>query len=105
MQKHELGRLRKERLCRHYRTMLEQGKQVKTVVTAIARELAGYFWDIACHEMPDDVPYNWCTASNESMLFQGVRWLTERGGVATNGNPRLNYFGHQRIDDDDHPRL
>ncbi len=44
-----------KRLCQRYRTMQEQGKQVKTVVTAIARELAGYIWDIACHEMPDVV--------------------------------------------------
>jgi len=44
-----------KRLCHKYRTMLEQGKQVKTVVTAIAREMAGYIWDIACHEMPDVV--------------------------------------------------
>lgn len=44
-----------KRLCGKYRTMLEQGKQVKTVVTAIARELAGYLWDIACHEMNDAV--------------------------------------------------
>ena len=42
-----------KRLCKKYHTMLEQGKQVKTVVTAIARELAGYIWDIGCHEMPD----------------------------------------------------
>ena len=44
-----------KRLCRRYRTMLEQGKQVKTVITAIARELAGYVWDIACHEMPSEM--------------------------------------------------
>ena len=44
-----------KRLCHRYRTMLEQGKQVKTVITAIARELAGYVWDIACHEMPSDM--------------------------------------------------
>ena len=47
-----------KRLCNKYRTMLEQGKQVKTVVTAIAREMAGYIWDIACHEMPDVVAHD-----------------------------------------------
>ena len=47
-----------KRLCQRYRTLLEQGKQVKTVVTAIARELAGYVWDIACHEMPEVVEHD-----------------------------------------------
>ncbi|MCY4095436.1 MAG: transposase [Gammaproteobacteria bacterium] len=47
-----------KRLCRRYRTMLEQSKQVKTVVTAIALELAGYIWDIACHEMPEAVTHD-----------------------------------------------
>ena len=41
-----------KRVCRRYQKMTQDGKQVKTVVTAIARELAGYIWDIACHEMP-----------------------------------------------------
>ena len=44
-----------KRLCHRYRTMLEQGKQVKTAITAIAREPAGYVWDIACHETPSEV--------------------------------------------------
>ena len=47
-----------KRLCKKYHTMLEQGKQVKTIVTAIARELAGYIWDIACHEMPDAMAHD-----------------------------------------------
>ena len=40
-----------KRLCGRYKSMVGSGKQVKTVVTAIARELAGYIWDIASHEM------------------------------------------------------
>ncbi len=40
------------RLCHRYHAMQRKGKNVKTVVTAIARELAGYVWDIACHDMP-----------------------------------------------------
>ena len=47
-----------KRLCRWYRTMLEQGKQFMTVVTAIVHELAGYIWEIACYEMPDAVTRN-----------------------------------------------
>ena len=41
-----------KRLCDRYFKMVRRGKSNKTVVTAIARELAGYIWDIACHEMP-----------------------------------------------------
>ena len=44
--------------CQRYRTMLEQGTQVKTVMTAIAREPTGYVWDIACHEMPEVVAHD-----------------------------------------------
>ena len=40
-----------KRLCGRYKSMVGSGKQVKTEVTAIARELASYIWDIASHEM------------------------------------------------------
>jgi transposase len=36
------------RLCRRYRQMLGKGKLKPVVVTAIARELAGFVWSIAC---------------------------------------------------------
>jgi transposase len=39
------------RLCRRYRRMMERGKPKQVVVTAIARELAGFVWAIACHHM------------------------------------------------------
>ena len=41
-----------KRLCGRYRTMVESGKNNKLVCVAIARELAGFIWDIARHEMP-----------------------------------------------------
>ena len=40
-----------KRLCGRYRTLVQHGKNHKTVVTAIARELAGFIWDIACHDL------------------------------------------------------
>ena len=36
------------RLCQRYRQMLGKGKLKPVVVTAIARELAGFVWSIAC---------------------------------------------------------
>ena len=36
------------RLCRRYRAMMAAGKPKQVVVTAIARELAGFVWAIAC---------------------------------------------------------
>jgi hypothetical protein len=36
------------RLCQVYRRMMAKGKPTQVVVTAIARELAGFVWSIAC---------------------------------------------------------
>lgn len=36
------------RLCQRYRRMMGQGKLKQVVVTAIARELAGFVWAVAC---------------------------------------------------------
>jgi hypothetical protein len=36
------------RLCQRYRSMVAKGKPNPVVVTAIARELAGFVWSIAC---------------------------------------------------------
>jgi transposase len=36
------------RLCRRYRHMMAKGKPTPVIVTAIARELAGFVWSIAC---------------------------------------------------------
>jgi len=35
------------RLCRRFRRLNQQGKHPNVVVTAVARELAGFVWDIA----------------------------------------------------------
>ncbi len=36
------------RLCQRYRQMMARGKPIAVVVTAIARELAGFVWAMAC---------------------------------------------------------
>ncbi len=41
-----------KRLCGRYRTLIQAGKNQKVVTTAIARELAGFLWAIACEVMP-----------------------------------------------------
>ncbi len=41
-----------KRLCGRYRTLIQAGKNQKVVATAIARELAGFVWAIACEVMP-----------------------------------------------------
>lgn len=37
-----------KRLCGRYRTLMQAGKDKKQVTTAVARELAGFIWAIAC---------------------------------------------------------
>jgi transposase len=41
-----------KRLCGRYRQLTQAGKNVKLVCVAIARELAGFIWDIVRQEMP-----------------------------------------------------
>jgi transposase len=41
-----------KRLCGRYRTLIQAGKNQKVVCVAIARELAGFIWDVVRHEMP-----------------------------------------------------
>ena len=39
-----------KRLCGRYQELIAAGKNQKVVCVAIARELAGFVWDIVCHE-------------------------------------------------------
>ncbi len=45
-----------KRLCGRYRTLTRAGKNIKVVCVAIARELAGFIWDIVRQEMPRLAP-------------------------------------------------
>jgi transposase len=40
-----------QRLCGRYQALLQAGKQTQQVTTAVARELAGFLWAIACEVM------------------------------------------------------
>jgi len=41
-----------KRLCGRYQHLLRAGKNTKQTTVAVARELVGFIWDIACREMP-----------------------------------------------------
>jgi transposase len=41
-----------KRLCGRYSTLIYAGKNTKVANVAVARELVGFIWDIARHEMP-----------------------------------------------------
>ena len=41
-----------KRLCGRYQALIRAGKNTKQACVAVARELAGFIWDIACREMP-----------------------------------------------------
>lgn len=41
-----------KRLCGRYRDLTRAGKNTKLVCVAVARELTGFIWDIACRVMP-----------------------------------------------------
>ncbi|MFA9462612.1 IS110 family transposase [Thiohalorhabdus methylotrophus] len=45
-----------KRLCGRYQTLLQSGKNTKQTTTAVARELVGFIWDIACREMARTTP-------------------------------------------------
>lgn len=36
-----------QRLCARYKTLLQKGKRSQIAITAVARELTGFMWDIA----------------------------------------------------------
>ena len=45
----DIGWKAQTRLCTRYRALSKTGKPQPRVLTAIARELAGFIWDIARH--------------------------------------------------------
>lgn len=45
-----------KRLCGRYRDLTRSGKNTKLVCVAVARELVGFIWDIACQVMPQSQP-------------------------------------------------
>jgi transposase len=78
------------RLCQRYRHMMARGKLRQVVVTAIARELAGFVWSIACitSDPPaktsaittasDDVSPTKSTGQSRALRHQPLKITTRR---------------------------
>jgi len=67
------------RLCQRYRSMVAKGKPNQVVVTAIARELAGFVWSIACITSDPAASGDTVTASynKETILYGEVMTTSE----------------------------
>src|SRR5580692_4522400 len=60
------------RLCQRYRHMMAKGKLKQVVVTAIARELAGFVWSIACVTSNPPAKTSAVTNASEQVGATGV---------------------------------
>jgi transposase len=85
------------RLCQRYRSMMARGKLKQVVVTAIARELAGFVWSIAC--ITSDPAVSGSTAIN---LYDEV---TSMGYEVTTEVEEATQQIRQITPDTDHPRV
>jgi transposase len=68
------------RLCQRYRHMVARGKLNQVVVTAIARELAGFVWSIAC--ITTDPP------AKNSAITTASEKICQTGPTARSSAPR-----------------
>jgi transposase len=71
------------RLCQRYRSMMARGKPKQVVVTAIARELAGFVWSIACITSDPPAKGHVVTTSNNAITTY-VNTLSSEGAIAPN---------------------
>jgi transposase len=71
------------RLCRRYRQMMAAGKPKQVVVTAVARELAGFVWAIAC--ITSDPPA--VATGTENVGDRATPELARDVAVAEHGTP------------------
>jgi transposase len=60
------------RLCQRYRHLMAKGKLNQVVVTAIARELAGFIWSIACITSDPPATDNAVTVSHDRVIGVSV---------------------------------
>jgi transposase len=72
------------RLCQRYRSMMARGKPKQVVVTAIARELAGFVWSIACITSAPPAKGNVVTTSNDA-ITTCVATLSSENTIASDG--------------------
>jgi transposase len=78
------------RLCQRYRHLMAKGKLRQVVVTAIARELAGFVWAIAC--MTSDPPLKTAAATT---ALDAVRLTESPGRTRTPGRQTLHTNRHR----------
>ena len=77
------------RLCRRYREMMLAGKLKLVVVTAIARELAGFVWAIA--RVTAGLPAEGAATGNlDVSLGDAGATVTKRRGIGKNATPTGN---------------
>src|SRR4051812_24314826 len=72
------------RLCQRYRSMMARGKLKQVVVTAIARELAGFVWSIARITSDPPMKGNVVTTSNDA-ITTCVGTLRSESTIAPDG--------------------
>lgn len=85
------------RLCQRYRQMMAKGKPNQVVVTAIARELAGFVWSIACITSDPVLSDNTVAELNDEVaaLYPQVETISEDVAqqvqqiTPDTGNPRV----------------
>jgi transposase len=70
------------RLCQRYRQMMAKGKPNQVVVTAIARELAGFVWSIACITSDPVVSDDIVTESHDEVTTLCNKVMAESEEVA-----------------------
>jgi hypothetical protein len=77
------------RLCQPYRHMMTKGKPWQVVVTAIARELAGFVWSIAC--ITSDPP-----VKRSAVMTASGRGLPNCGSRPRAASPAAEGYGAAR---------
>jgi transposase len=77
------------RLCQRYRRLMAKGKPRQVVVTAIARELAGFVWAIAC--ITSDPPAKTCavTPASDEVGLTGCGTATVSSHTASERHAKL----------------
>jgi transposase len=83
------------RLCQRYRQMMAKGKPRQVVVTAIARELAGFVWSIACITSDQPVKSSAITTASDEVCPTAAVGRTShrqplKGMVRRVGRPRTS---------------
>jgi transposase len=83
------------RLCQRYRHMMAKGKPRQVVVTAIARELAGFVWSIACITSDPPVKRSAVTTASDEVhppaaVDRAPHRQPPKGTVRRAGRPRTS---------------